>query len=103
MNNNTNHLVIVITLLASMIMNVILLSMFNKQIDAAYTRGYDAGVDHVSNNPHMPTDAHDAYLQGLHEGQASADQTLYATCEDEYIASQYPDGFCEGVDLYLGL
>lgn len=49
----------------------------------------------------------DAYNRGYDDGWARGVEVsnidLYATCEDESIASQYPDGFCQGVDEYLGL
>lgn len=58
-----------------------------------YNAGYEDGLSRRG----------EEYLNGLHDGQNAADQTLYATCEDPEIASQYPAGFCEGVSAYLGI
>lgn len=97
MNHNTNHIAIVVTLIASMIMNVLLLCIHNSAVDSAYEYGRNKALNELAG------EADSEYIKGLHSGLEAADQTLYATCEDEMLASQYPDGFCAGVDMYLGL
>lgn len=63
--------------------------------------GFDAGVERGKYYAAHDTDSE--YIRGLHAGVEASEQTLYATCEDETIASQYPAGFCEGVNAYLGI